>query len=222
MPLVIQVLALTINLIPFLPHPIDKHGWGLRVHNFSGRGPYLVGEAIDRVRFDVTLINFSKETRSHDPLIVAKRTRDLDIAIFQPDGKPAPALGGPALPRPELTQQNRLRPREFYSQDFRFAGFGYHGLIEPGRYRIEVTLRIDEKTIKSPPIEFDVIEPPADAVLVSHKVPLEGRELMLPVLEQCKPVIQQMKVGNRTLLIYRRVYDPKSGGGIFLTARLAE
>ena len=55
-------------LAPFCPHPHDAHGWGLRVHNLSVPAPYLLGERITRTKFDVTLINFSKETREHDPL----------------------------------------------------------------------------------------------------------------------------------------------------------
>ena len=84
------------------------------------------------------------------------------------------------------------------------------------------TVKIDGKTIPAPPIKFEVIEPPADAILVSHMAPLEGTEATKPVLNQCKPLIQQVQVGKRTLLIYRQCYDPKSGGGIYLTARLAE
>jgi hypothetical protein len=80
-------------------------------------------------------------------------------------------------------------------------------------------MKIDGKTIKAPPVEFEVVAVPPSAVLVSHAVGLEGRA----VKEGGRPVIQQVPVGNRTLLIYRCHYDPtQPGGGSYFTTRLAE
>jgi hypothetical protein len=208
------VSAIVASFGVYLPSPHDAHGWGLRVHNLSGPGPYLVGEWASRPRCDVTLINFSKETREHDPLVVARVAGDLKLAIIQPDGKELPGTGHPGV-RNSFTQPRRLRSGEFHSFDFSFKEFGY-GLTpfsQVGRYRVEASMKIDGKTVKAPPVEFEVVAIPPSAVLVSHAVALEGREANRPMKERSRPVIQQVPVGNRTLLIYRGPYGP---------ARLAE
>jgi hypothetical protein len=184
-------------------------------------GPYLVGECIDRIHFDILLLNFSKETIEHDPLVVARQVGDLDVTILQPDPNPLPRLGRP-WPRDPFTQQVRLRAGKFTSDGFRFADFGYHRLVKPGRHRLDASLLIGGKKVEAPPVEFEVVELPPGAVLVSHPVPLEGREAARPADEQSRPFVQQVKVGNRTLLIYRRDTGPKWGGGIDGTFRLAE
>jgi len=215
------ILVIAASLTPFLPSPHDKDGWGLRVHGLSIPGPYLVGERPSRTRFDVTLINFSKEAREHDPLPAARVTGDLHLAIIEPDGKNLPGIGLPYPERNPFTQPSRLRREEFNSVTFEFGEFGY-GLIafgQVGRHRVEASIKIDGKTIKAPPIEFEVVAVPPRAVLVSHAVTLEGRGAK----ESSRPVIQQVPVGNRTLLIYRGHYDPaQSGGGPYFTTRLAE
>jgi hypothetical protein len=205
---------------PLLPSPYDAHGWGLRVHNLSVSGPYLLGEHIGQIRFDVTLLNFSAETREHDPLTVARDTRDLRLTLFQPDGKRFSKYGFSAQ-RDPFTQPRRLRGGEFSSLDFDFKAFGY-GLIafgQVGRHRLEPSMKIGGKVVMAPPVEFDVVAVPPSAVLASHPVRLEGRA----ATESAQPVVQQVPVGNRTLLIYRGHYDPaKPGGGPYSTKRLAE
>jgi hypothetical protein len=206
----------------YLPSPHDKDGWGLRVHNFSVRGPYIA-EPIDYVRFNVTLINFSKETRGHDPLKVAARTDSLQLRIIKPDGRDLWQWHGSRYRPRGPFAQNKLRAGEFCSQDFPFAQFGYHlTLGEPGRYRLEATLKIDGKTITSPPVELEVVAVTDDVVLANQLVPLEGPAAMLPPEEQEWPVIQQVKVGSRTLLLYRGYGGTKFGGKVRWTYRLAE
>ena len=128
-----------------------------------------------------------------------------------------------SAPRDPFTQPIRLRSGESSFTDFAFGEFGYvfcH-FSQVGRHRLAASIKIDGKTIKAPPIELEVIELSPDAVLVDHKVPLEGRELTVIPRDQCQPVVQQVTLGGRTLLIYRQIYKPESGGGVFLTARLA-
>jgi len=213
--------AAVASLAPFFPSPVDAHGWGLRVHGLTIRGPYLVGEAIDRIHLKVTLLNVSKETRMHEPLIVARDTGDLELVIVQPDGEWLAGDGG-AGPRNPFTQQLKLLPGAVSSEDFRFAEFGYGRLRMPGQHQLKAVLRINGKKITAPPVVVEVVEVPANAVLVNHTVPLEGREAALPADERYRPFVQQVKVGKRTLLIYRLDYGPKWGGGIDRIYRLAE
>lgn len=219
--LFIPLLIIATRLGVYLPTPHDKDGWGLRIHNVSTPGPYLRGESLGRVQYEVTVINFSENTREHDPLPVARATHDLDLSIIQPDGKPVRSLGM-AMLRDPFTQPFRLRPGEFSSDTFRFGARAAGGLQQLGRHRVEATIKIDGMTIPAPPVEFEVIEPATDAILMSHTIPLEGSVALRPALEQHKPLIQQIQVGKRTWLFYRHADSPKAGGRIFWGFRLAE
>ncbi|MCI0705701.1 MAG: hypothetical protein L0241_31965 [Planctomycetia bacterium] len=132
-------------------------------------------------------------------------------------------MGGLRSPVRDPFTQITLRPGEYSSLDFSFKQFGYFlTLGAPGRYRLEATLKIDGKTITSPPVELDVVAVPEDAVLVNQLIPLEGAESLKPPDEQEWPVIQQVKVGDRTLLIYRRYNPTMNGGKAGMLWRLAE
>ena len=215
------ILAATTSLAPLFPHPGDVLGWGLRVHGLSVRGPFLVGEAIDRVHLRVTLLNFSKEIRMHHPLIVSSETGDLDLGIAQPSGEWLPRLGQ-SVRRDPFTQQLKLLPCGGSSLDFRFAEFGYFQLRNLGRHQLKATLKSDGKTITAPVVVLDVVEVPPAGILISHTIPLERREVGKPVDERDRPVVQQVKVGERTLLVYCFYSGPKWSGGIDWTFRLAE
>ncbi len=187
----------------FLPGPHDKDGWGLRVHNCSVRGPY-VAETISHFRFTVTLINFSKETRTHDPLGDAQRADNLKVSITKPDGRAVPRLTGwQHLPKGPFAQ-SKLRPGEFSSHDLLLKPFGYIYLGEPGRHSMQATMMIDGKKVTSPPFALEVVAVTKEMVLTTHAVPLEGMTAAQPPELQSRPVVKQVRVGDRTLLIYVR------------------
>jgi hypothetical protein len=187
-----------------MPGPHDKDGWGLRVHNCSVRGPY-VAETISHFRFTVTLINFSKETRTHDALADAQRADNLQVSITQPDGRDVPAVSGcwQNLPKGPFAQ-SQLRPGEFSSHELPLKPFGYIYLGEPGRHSIQATMMVDGKKVTSPPFELEVVAVTKEMVLTSHAVPLEGVAAAQPPDLQSRPVVKQIKVRDRTLLIYTR------------------
>ena len=121
----IWILIAVVNINAWLfPAPPDKDGWGLRVHNCSVCGPYVT-ETISHFRFTVTLINFSKETRTHDALADARRADNLQVSITQPDGRDVPALSGcwRHLPKGPFAQ-SKLRPGEFSSHDLPLKPWG--------------------------------------------------------------------------------------------------
>jgi hypothetical protein len=208
----------------FLPHPADKDGWRLRIHHLSVSGPYFVGESIDRKRFRVTLLNVSDEERVCDPLFVSKETGDLQLTIFQADGKFLQIIGGEVRPRDPFTEPMKLPAGHGVSLDFQFVEFGYTELRRPGAHKLELTLRlrVGGKSIAAPPVELAVIEPEPTAILTSHRVPLEGRTANLPADEQERPFVQQVKVGGRVFLIYRILAGSKWGTGYDFISRLAE
>jgi hypothetical protein len=219
---VVNLLAAIAALVsPFAPTLLDKDGLGLRIHRLTIQGSYIAGETLERIGFDILVLNFSDATIEHDTLGAARAVGDLDLRIVAPDGNPLRRLGRPGR-RDPFTQQMRLRPGEFESAAFRFNEFGYGAIRQLGRYRIECTLKLGSKTITAPPLQFEVIDIPQADVLFSHTVPLEGREAKLPAGEQSRPFVQQVKVGGRTLLVYRRWYGLKWGGLIETTSRLAE
>lgn len=195
----------------YLPSPQDQDGWGLRVHNLSPHGPYLLGEDIGPMRFRVTLINFSAETREHDPLTVARDAQLLDLSITQPDGNGFRRMRCFTPTRDAATRPVRLRPGEFSSLEGSFVVLGYRAckFVQVGRHCLHASIEIGVKRIKGPPIEFEVLVAPAKAVLVSHAVALEGTAKT----ESSRPVVQQLVVDGRTLLVY---YSP------YTTVRLAE
>ena len=191
----------------YLPSPYDKDGIGLRVHNLS-RGPYFVGEHIDRVRYNITLVNHSKATLVHDPFVVARKTGQLDYSIINPDGKRIvpPLPTPPGFPRDPLTAELKLRPGECATGDFWLRD--WWSLTKAGRYQVVATWTIDGRKFTSPPAEFDVVDIPPKAVLSSIPIALDS-EPKHPVNAPC---VQQVEVGKKVLLIYN------SGGA----KRLAE
>lgn len=208
-------------LLPLLPSPLDKDGWGLRVRGLTVAAPYLAGERIDIIKFQMLLLNRSVETRLHTPLEASQESGDLDISLFKHDGKGIQSLRFPGV-RVPFTQQVKLPAGQFVTAEFSFAAFGYDRLPTPGRHWLKASLIIDGKKISAPPVELEVIEPPADAILATHPVPLAGIQASRPVDERSRAAVQQVRIGERTLLVYHRFYGPKYGGGADLTARLAE
>jgi hypothetical protein len=220
--LTFYIVTVLFTLTPFIPCELDKDGWGLRVHRLARPGPYLVGESLQRDAFDIMLHNFSDKTREYWPLPIARDLRDLDLAIMDPDNLPMRGFGRRvSLPDP-LAQRATLRRGEFTTIEFHYGEFGYQTLRKTGRYRLVASLRIGQITVTSPPVEFEVVEVPADAVLAIHAVPLEGDELKLPANEPERPGVQQVRLGTRVFLVYRRFVGPRWGGGVDHTARLAE
>lgn len=214
-------IAVALTIAPYFPNPLDTDGWGLRVRGPSTHGPYLAGERIDQMTLEVLLINFTKLTREYVPLEAARGQTDFDIDVIPPAGQRIPSQRHPS-PRNRFTEQVRLRPGCYALAEFCFAEFGYSHLRASGQYRLEATLKIGGKKLSAPPVELVVVEPPADAILVTHTLPLAGRHAAQPVNEQYRAVVQQVRVKDRVWLVYRKLYGPKFGGGAALTARLAE
>jgi hypothetical protein len=168
-----------------------------------------VGERINQHRFKVTLVNFSNKPQLHDPLAVAYESSALDVRVFCPDGKQSGTIDSRLGRRNPFTIQNKLPPGRVSSIDFGFASFGYSRLAGPGRYRVETTIDLDGKVVTAPQVEFDVLPGKAEGVLRSHPVPLSGWQAKLPPGEQARPFVQQITIGTRTLLVYRRYYGSK-------------
>lgn len=194
------IVSLVATLLPFMPSPHDWGGLGLRV-GLKSALPFLQSERIEQVVFDLTLINLSKEAREHDPLVVATETGALRLGITGPDGKLMENGGGFYSLRDPFTQKNKLRPGESASDQFVFA---VGTLVQTGRYKATATLMIDGKELGSPPLEFEVVKVPDDAILVTYKLPVQGRELARPVEKREQAAVQQVKLGDRVWLVYRR------------------
>lgn len=210
------ILVLTSTLAPFLPSPHDRDGLGLRIR-LERDGPFLERESINQVPITVTLINFTKKVREHDPFIVALRTGDLDLLIVGPGGKLLRSGGSPNLPRDPFTVKNKLQPGEHFSDTFHVVSFGSRFLYATGRYGITATLVVDGKTIASPPLDFEVVKVPNEEVLVSQNIALDRLELTRPAEQRQRAAVQQVKVGDDVWLVYRRFVK----GGVFFARRVA-
>jgi len=100
--------------------------------------------------------------------------------------------------------------------------FGYWSLPGPGKYEARVGFKTAQGTIASPPWTFDVIDIPDKAVLDTHTVPLVGFRANLPPDDQERVTVQQVELGGRVLLLWRRYYAAKLGGKVASTTRICE
>jgi hypothetical protein len=203
------LVAILAAVTPFLPCPLDKDGWGLRICGLNTRGPLIVGEDVGRYQFDLLLLNFSKEPREHDVPVVALETGTLDVSISKPGGKGPPALCRLSRPRDPFTVMHKLGANEWTSERFSLASWGYFLVYETGLYRVSATWQINGKTVSSPPVDFEVVRVLDEAVLASHTLPLEGSQLARPVEKRHRAVVEQIRVGNRIWLAYRRLGSGK-------------
>jgi len=139
-PMRLIITAITIaaaSTSVFLPDPIDKDGWGLRLHHPAVPIPLMVGESLEHVVFEITLLNFSKEAREHDPFVDAVRFGNLNLTITQPEGKLLQSMAGPYDgTRSGALQKSKLSAGHHTSHEFRFATFGYW-MAEEEKYRQE-------------------------------------------------------------------------------------
>lgn len=204
-----------------LPAPTDKLGWGLRVLTLDFHRPYLVRESLDRGSFEVVLINQSKEVREYVLLEIAQLSRALRVIILKPDGNPLRSHGR-GFRSDLLTGPSRLPAGQLVVSRFGFDQFEYDELPVPGEYQMRATLKTTEGIIVSPALKLTVIEPAPDAILASHQVPLEGYQANWPKAKQERAVIQQIKVGNRVWLFYRKFLSSELGGKVIASFRLAE
>jgi hypothetical protein len=204
-----------------LPIPTDKLGWGLRVRPLEYHQPYLAREYIEQHRLTVVLINQSKEERKYLLLDLAGKSGDLKTTIIQPSGNPLRSHFHATLAI-LFEERWKLPAGQLVSDAFKFQDFGYHVLPEPGEYELRASFKTPEGVIVSPAVKLTVIEPSPEAILASQPVPLEGYQAKWPKDKQERAVIQQIKIGNRTWLVYRRFLSSKSGGKVSNTFRLAE
>ncbi len=176
----------------------------------------MVGEPIDHTSFRVTLVNFSGREQLHDPLVIAYQTRDLEVRVFAPDGEQLDAIsvddtrGG----RDSFTVQLKVPAGGAESELFALANFGYYRVFQPGRHRIEAmfALRADGKrdgrVLAAPPVRFEVLPLKDETVLATQVIPLEGWAANLSPGKRYRTVVQQVRVRDRVLLIYRRYHGP--------------
>lgn len=214
-------LAIAATLSPYLPDPADKFGWGLRIRPLEFHQPYLARESIEQGRVAVLLRNHAKEERKYLLLDVACKSGSLRASIVRPDGKPLRSHFHATL---VVMFENRwtLAAGQLDSSVFSFRDFGYSELPEPGEYELRASLKTAEGLVVAPAVKLRVIEPAADAILASQPVPLEGYQAKWPKGKQEQAEIQQIRIENRTWLVYRKFLCPELGGKVNYTFRLAE
>ncbi len=204
----------------FVPHVLDLDGRGLRIYHLGARGPLIAGEPLNRIPFAIALHNYSKKTLAFRPLDDAIVTGDLRLTISGPAGKPLQSMAD-AYSRSNAPVA-KLLAGERTSRAFRFADFGYGEIREPGQYRLQASLKLDAVVLAAPPVFFEVVDPLAESILSSFRIPLEGPQAALPPFERPNPVLQQVKIRDRVLLVYRRFCGAKWNDQIDSTTRLAE
>lgn len=216
------VIQLVLGVCWLFPTPQDAHGWGVRVRPGPGLTEYLVGEDLNSTVLNIVLINQSSAAREYVPLEAAPFNGDLGVAVTCPNGDPLPTLKVRRVGMGEVGYRKQLPAGRIATSAFAVETFRYTELPSPGEYQIRATLKTPEGKVTAPVLKFTAVEPAADAILSSHPVPLEGFQMIRPKDEQPKAVVQQIKLGTLTFLVYRHFYPPKYGGTASFSARLAE
>jgi hypothetical protein len=83
-------------------------------------------------------------------------------------------------------------------------------------------LKTAQGVIVAPPVKLTVTEPAPDAILASQPVPLAGYQAKWRKQRQETAVMQQIQIGGRTWLVYRKFLSPENSGTVYATFRLAE
>ncbi len=206
----------------YLPSPLDAHGWALRVRFVNALPSYLPFESVGDREMEVFLINRSGATRSYLPLLLAGAKRDLKVFLRNESGTSPSHFhssfrGG--LPTRVLPQ---LTPDAWHSLRFLPKRAGFDSLAQAGDCGLGASLKTAEGKIEAPTVKFRVIEPAPDDVLESKRVALEGQEALYASEKQMRVHIQQIKVGGRIWLFYRRYDSAENGGGVHVSFRIAE
>lgn len=111
---------------------------------------------------------------------------------------------------------NKLRPGECYRDHFESFGVWYLPLHQAGRYQIAARMKIGGKELRSPPVEIEVVKVADDAVLARHDLPRQDLKPQ-PGEHQMRAAVEQVRVGDRVWLVYRRWGEL---GGLIFARRL--
>jgi hypothetical protein len=208
---------------PVIPGPIDATGWGLRVRLLSPKPPLFVGESSEQVRIEILLLNRTTLERTHVRLNKALATGTLTCSIVEPGGKEIRRVVGSMGPGPDRVDDvAQLSGHEFVSTECRLSVFGYFKFHIPGDYTIRLMLVTSEGQVVSLPAKIIVGDPSVEQVISRQILPLVGTKANPNLNERQQAVIDQVRLGNRVLLMYRRIAPAKSGGDVSFVARLAE
>ena len=205
----------------FLPSLQDKNGWALRVRFVDSKQYYLTNECFEGRELEVLLMNCSANSRSYVPLLFAGNKKDLRVTLRRVDGKPLAPPGSSfrGLPPKDLPL---LATGEIHSFRFMPIRAGFSTFEGTGDYVLGASLKTAEGQVEAPPFKLKVVEPKPDDVLESKQVALEGEVVRWPKASQERGYIQQIKIGSRSWLFYRRYNSDQSGGGIHAAFRICE
>ncbi|MBY0460428.1 MAG: hypothetical protein K2V38_24190 [Gemmataceae bacterium] len=205
-----------------LPSPSDEHGWALRVQPLDVPQSLLTVESFELRRVTATLVNRTKDERKCLHPFLAFANHDLDVWLVRPDGKTLRAFGCRRGTPPLTDDRWKVPGGHFVSETFQFEELGYSHLPEPGEYEIRASMKTAEGVVKAPAVKLTAIDPPAGSILARQPVTLEGYQAKRPKEGQETAAVEQIKLGDRTWLFYRRFLSPKNGGQVHLAFRLAE
>ena len=203
-----------------LPVPADKFGWGLRLRPSECHDFYLLKESIWHHQLRVVLINQTRDARQATPLATARKVRNLKINMHPStmtlnthpdDNDTSPVKASLQLPAGHS-----------HTSVFEFTDLHFSQFQKTGDHEMTASLKTAEGMVVAPVFKFKVIEPAADSILHSQSIPLEGQFAKWAMERQDTAAIQQIKVGNRTWLFYRKYYSPENGGKVSRTFRIAE
>ena len=214
------ISAVVANL--FTPHRLDTGDLALRAINLNSIGSYIAGESIEHTRVAVLLHNRSTVPQDYYAFQYSKQILDLGISITHSNGRGLRAGGDRGDQHDPNQPKLKLPVGGWAGCPFRLASFGFGSPLEVGTYRIDVSLLNQGKTYLAPPIKFEVVEITRDCILVSHKLPLEGKMAERSINKQERAIIQQIALGKKVWLFYSQFASPENGGKAYSTTRLTE
>jgi hypothetical protein len=180
------------------------------------------GESLGPVLLEISLTNRSTETQSYLPLLDARKWGALTVQITQPDGSVLRAYGDPHELPPTDPFHEQLKPGKTTRTTLSLAWFGYQQPVQVGKHILGVSLYRRGGSLVSQPIEFEVVKIAPEAILASARIPLSETAAQDAVARRKSVLVEQIKVGDRVFLFYRRFSGTGDHRRLELVARVAE
>src|SRR5262249_17997074 len=179
----------------------------------------FVGEYTDGIVATVTLKNTTDKDRGYVGVPQAVQRQVLVADITDPDGQLMRRIGEPGV----AEDFKALTPLGAGKEAKLSVGLGSYHFVnfrKAGKHTLQMTYNSPDGRVTSNAIAFTVYDPAKDDIVARQVLPIVGMEARRPAAERASAFLDQVRVGEKTYLVYRRYVGPKGGGGWGLAARL--
>ncbi|MBA4064484.1 MAG: hypothetical protein C0501_12370 [Isosphaera sp.] len=167
----------------------------------------------------MTLRNVTGRDREYDAM--PRLLEDLRAEVIEPDGQRIRPSDGPHRAS-EFRTASPLAAGRQVSFPVELGHLGYWHFTQAGKHTLRLTYRSRSGRVRSNEVTFTVLDPGKDDLLARHPLPVVGWPAKDPAEEHPKVFLDQVKVGDKTYLLYRRYLSTRFGGRCQFTALVAE